>query len=58
MNEEQINKYAEEIVRLLVATNCVQINDRRRAVGIVKQALEGESLREQSSLALFGQKKE
>lgn len=53
MNDEQLDKTAEHIVRMLIAANLVQVNNQRRAVGIVRQALDSEKFATQAVINQF-----
>jgi len=53
MNQEQIDEYAEEIIRRLVHANLVSVNNQRHALSLVKLALETEKFKEQSAINKF-----
>ncbi len=53
MNEEQLEKTAEDIVKRLIVTNLINWNDQKRAFGVVKQALEATRFDEQSTINKF-----
>lgn len=53
MNEEQLDKTAEEVVRRLIATSLINPNEQRRAFGIVKQALEATRFDTQATINKF-----
>jgi hypothetical protein len=53
MDDEQLEKVAVNVVRVLIATGLINANNNRRAVGIVKQALESSKFEASSTLSLF-----
>jgi hypothetical protein len=53
MNSEQLDKTAEHIVRMLMASNLVAVNNQRRAVGIVRQALDNSKFETQAVINQF-----